>query len=278
MSHPALVLIQMLFFGAVAIASGSPSPSPTPVVIVQLPPGSVAVTVAQSEDWWLIAVTAAVALAGLIAALAAILVALDWPRSRLKGPVLSVSSEEGPPDRHLINTFVDVSDSADELVLHERPAYYCRLRVANAIPGRFGRLEARDVEVQLIRLLIHGSNETVDPVFLPIRLTWSHVHGPVRDRILPGLYNHADLLRIIADDDGVPWLEFLTEVSPNAFPSGEIPNVKGPGRYRLEFAAAASNAPTAFYCAEIEWSGVLDEQDADRMKSELKITVAPRNR
>ncbi|MEO9048348.1 MAG: hypothetical protein ABI334_01885 [Candidatus Dormiibacterota bacterium] len=264
--------------GVAGTASPNPTPpTPTPPVVVVVPAPSVSVTSPvtikvpqQQEDWPLILSTLAVALA-------AIAIALDWPSRLLRGADLRASIAGGPPDRHLIKTRILISASDEEYVIEERTAYYCRLRVANSPPGRFGRLEANNVEVQLIRLhVIEDKKESVDPVFLPIRLVWSHVDGPVRDRILPGLYNHVDLLRILADDDGEPWLEFLTEVSPNEFPDGEIPNVKPAGHYRLEFAVAAANASTKFYNADIHWSGVLDPHDAGVMEKELVVTVAAR--
>lgn len=245
----------------------SPTPVPSPVI-----------TIVQPQDSPLFWATLATALGGLVVAITAIAIALDWPRQRLKGAELSASIHEGAPDRHLITTYVpgDSSDP-DEDLIDQVTAYYCRLRIENRAPGKFGRLEANNVEVQLIRLwtLHDGARDQLDPVFLPIRLIWAHVHGPVRDRILPGLYNHADLFRIITGNKGRPWLQFLTEVSPNPFPTGEIPNIKPPGKYRLEIAVAASNAKTRFYDVKIKWSGDFDPRDAAAMENAVTIEVTP---
>jgi hypothetical protein len=274
-------------FPAVAVASPLPTPTPTltptPIVVVVPTPSvnveaPVTVTIPQHEDWPLILATLATALAGLLAAIAAIAIALDWPRQMVMGANLFASIERGPPDRHLITTYVPAKSSdPDTVVLDERTAYYCRLRIENERPGRFGRLEAKNVEVQLIRLWMLNAEgvEKLDPVFLPIRLVWSHVHGPVRDRIMPGLYNHADLVSVMVGRKDRPWLRFLTEVSPNPFPTGELPNIKPPGSYRLQLAVAASNTKTKFYDVRITWTGDFDPRDAAAMEEALRIEVTP---
>jgi hypothetical protein len=255
--------------------SPSPSPTPTPiVVVVTAGPVNVTspVTVRIPDDTGLLWATYLAALAGLLTALSALAISLDWPSRWLRGPVLEVSLRQESPDCHLIMAKTESRNGEEE----EIPTYYCRLRVANRQSGWFGRLEARSVEVQLLRLwrLSNDGVEELDPVFLPIRLQWAHSGDAVLSTILPGLYHHCDLLRIMPGTKDRNWMEFTTEVQPNRFPSGEMPTVKEPGKYIVDLAIAASNAATVSHRVRIEWDGTLGSDD-ERMHAGFRIALDP---
>ena len=117
------------------------------------------------------------------------------------------------------------------------------------------------------------TNQTRTLCSLPMRLMWAHIGEPMRGRIAPGLYYHCDLLRVIVgvSDKPEPWLQFVTEVSPNRFPSrGGATDCKAAGRVRAQDSAvSASNADTKIYTLGIKWNGLYDPTSDDAMREAL---------
>jgi hypothetical protein len=225
--------------------------------------------VTEVDEFW----TAATAIGTIGAVVVALGVALLGPR-RLAAPTLSVSIRMRPPDSHrVVSTMTYLPKSS----LMQAPTYYCRLRISND-----GNDEARDVEVQLLRLRRLGQDGswTEDPVFLPLSLQWSHSREVmiVRPKLLPGLFRYCDLCHVedpagpFAAKSGDPWLVLNTEVEPNEFEPGSWPTKKPPGHYELDFAVAAANAKTVYRTARINFDGWFTEAE-EMFDKGLHITL-----
>ncbi len=223
-------------------------------------------------DWWTAVGTVGSAAGALFAVLVALWLGLFGPR-RVTKPKLKVSIEMKAPDCHKINATASYQ-LMGATIPGTIPQYYCRLRVGND-----GNEEARDVEVQLIRLwrLDGDGKRAQDPVFIPLSLVWSHSNPPVsaRPKLLPGLFRHCDLCHVSRPpDQREAEIEFNTEVRPNEFRPGEWPTLKPPGEYQLEFGVAASNAKTIYRTAAIHFTGQWREPEEEMLGHELRVTLS----
>jgi hypothetical protein len=117
-----------------------------------------------------------------------------------------------------------------------------------------------------------------DPSFLPLLLQWSwwvNDGNPSRwlERLPIGTFKHCDLLTVTVEEDarsgvkrrdydekaGRPksWMTFKPAYDTSDY-YGQNPLRKPPGRYELEFVAAASNATAIHRTAHISFSGWRD--------------------
>jgi hypothetical protein len=209
-----------------------------------------------------------------IATLAAVIIALwvaIFGTRRIAKPKLCVSVDLEPPD-----CMWDTSseENAGDTGLAQG-RYFSRLRLTNE-----GNEDARDVEVMMIRLWVVDSygRRLMDPSFLPLLLQWSwwvRDAGPSRwlERLPTGTFKHCDLLTVTleqgprpglrrrrsAEKNGRPksWMTFKPAYDPSDS-SGHNPLRKPPGRYELEFVAAASNATAIYRTARITFTGWKD--------------------
>jgi len=178
----------------------------------------------------------------------------DKIRAWFTRPNLNVSIQMSPPDCHQI--------PIGQPPL-EADGYYFRLRVTN-----LGSQKAELVEVfaaELSSRLPDGRFEIVKS-FLPMNLSWSHLHGLFFPAISRGIYKHCDLAHIIDPQkrhqfayEDKSWpnipsqktiLSFDTVVKPNTL-SHLVPF----GVYRLVILVAAANAQSIRKTLEISLSG-----------------------
>ena len=201
------------------------------------------------------------------AVLVALWVAIFGPR-RVTKPQLCVSVDLAPPDCTWDPNSEETARDAD-LALGR---YFVRLRVTNN-----GNEDARDVEVMMVRLWVidDDSKRIIDHSFLPLMLKWSwwiEDSGPSRwlKRLPPGTFKHCDLLTVTLEQRSRPglkyrrydekvgrpksWMTFKSAYDPSDS-SGQNPLRKPPGRYQLDFVAAASNATAIHQTAHISFVG-----------------------
>jgi hypothetical protein len=223
--------------------------------------------------------------------LVALWVTVFGPR-RVAKPRLSVSVELAPPDCMWNPAPGEGTGGGRTRTGH----YDIRLRVTNE-----GNEDARDVEVMMIRLrrLSDSGKWLTDPSFLPLLLPWSWWvanEGPARwlERLPTGTFKHCDLLTVTLEHDSTsssrgrqrqrmngaskPWMTFRPAYDTSRS-YGQNLMRKPPGRYKLEFVAAMSNAPAIYLTAHMSftgWRDTLEEMFSDNGGFNIEIARTTR--
>jgi hypothetical protein len=191
---------------------------------------------------------------------------------RVTKPKLSLTIQLNAPDCMWIPASEERMRDTGSDIGH----YIVRPQVFN-----YGNEDARDIEVQMIRLWIIGEDgeRLLDPLFLPLLLRWSwwpddSAPAAWLPRLLPGTSKHYDLLVVASEQDPRPgtkrrnhgemtgpqksWIAFQTAYGPLDDDSIQNRMHKAPGHYQLDLAVAASNAKTIYRTAHISFDGWRD--------------------
>jgi hypothetical protein len=223
------------------------------------------------------------AIATLLAVLAALAIAIwgDWLKSLASHPNLTLSIEMKPPDCHRIQTTAQIQFQTTPMqalggavppppLTTAYDTYYFRLAVGND-----GSAAAKNVGVRAIKLSRFDPTSgvyQVDPLFMPMDLTWSHANGSVVvAKIDPDLPKHCDLAHV--DQPSSAYLQFNTEVTPNQVAPNVWPTVKPAGTYELRVAATADNSRPVYGTLKIAFDGMWHKSETDMFTTGVVITV-----
>ena len=188
-------------------------------------------------------------------------------RSLFWHPSLSISCVNEPPDSHR-TTLVN------RVVGQEVPCFYFRLRIKNS-----GNAPARTVEVFIRRVEQQRADGSFElrREFLPLNLLWSHIGSAYYETIPPDVEKHCDLGHVIqpnrrGDFPGERHPLLPAEPDKTLFCLDLVvrPNTGSfllpPGVYRLEVAAAASNANLVSRVVELNHTGKWFDDEARMLR------------